>query len=230
MQKAADWLVATQDRDGCWRRHPTPFASPGEKTYETHVSLGLFLAHQVEPGRDYQAAGLRQVDWALGNQAANGWLSDCCLSDAAQPLTHTLGYALRGVIGAYVSSRRPIYLQAARRTADGLLSAMRDDGRLPGRLDSNWRATVDWVCLTGTCQIAECLLLLHREIGRDNYLRAAKSANAYVRKTIELAGDPDIVGGVKGSFPVDGAYGRWQYLNWACKFMIDANMAEHSGN
>jgi hypothetical protein len=73
-------------------------------------------------------------------------------------------------------------------------------------------------------------LLLHREIGRDNYLRAAKSANAYVRKTIELAGDPDIVGGVKGSFPVDGAYGRWQYLNWACKFMIDANMAEHSGN
>ena len=33
-------------------------------------------------------------------------------------------------------------------------------------------------------------------------------------------------GQVKGSFPVDGAYGRFQYLNWACKFTVDANLLE----
>ena len=34
---------------------------------------------------------------------------------------------------------------------------------------------------------------------------------------------PDIVGGVKGAFPVSGDYGRYEYLNWAAKFSIDAN-------
>ena len=47
MRRAADWLVATQDRDGCWRRHPSPFAAPGEKTYETHVAWGLLEADRV---------------------------------------------------------------------------------------------------------------------------------------------------------------------------------------
>jgi hypothetical protein len=226
--KAADWLVSTQDLDGCWRRNPTPFAEPGEKTYETHVALGLFYAHDVEPGRGYLAAGLRQVDWALYNQAANGWLSKCCLSDPSNPLTHTLGYALRGIVGAYLSSHEPRYLQAACRTADGLLPAIGADGRLPGRLDSNWQAAADWVCLTGACQIAESMLLLHRATGRPEYSRAAKSVNSYVRRTIAFEGSIDMIGGVKGSFPIDGDYGRWQYLNWACKFMVDANMAEQS--
>jgi hypothetical protein len=33
-------------------------------------------------------------------------------------------------------------------------------------------------------------------------------------------------GGIKGSFPVFGGYCPYQYLNWASKFFIDANMAE----
>ena len=226
MYKAADWLVASQDPDGCWRRNPTPFAEPGDKTYETHVALGLFHAHDVDPDRGYQSSGLRQVDWALHNQKSNGWLSQCCLSDPERPLTHTLGYALRGIVGAYLSSRDSRYLDAACRTAEGLMTAIRSDGRLPGRLDANWRPAVDWVCLTGACQIAESLLLLFRETGRTGYRDAAKSLNGFVRRTIAYDASPDVTGGVKGSFPIDGHYGRWQYLNWACKFMIDANRAE----
>jgi len=33
---------------------------------------------------------------------------------------------------------------------------------------------------------------------------------------------------VTGSFPVDGGYGTFQYLNWACKFSIDANLFEQN--
>ena len=118
------------------------------------------------------------------------------------------------------------YLKAACRTADGLLSALRPDGWLPGRLDSNWRGTVDWVCLTGSSQIAESWLLLHKATGRADYRSAALRANAFVRRTIWVDGSPQIRGGVKGSYPVDGSYGRWQYLSWACKFTVDANRAE----
>jgi len=35
-----------------------------------------------------------------------------------------------------------------------------------------------------------------------------------------------MVGGVKGSFPIDGRYGKFGYLNWAAKFFIDSNMLE----
>jgi rhamnogalacturonyl hydrolase YesR len=226
MQKAADWLVATLDPDGCWRKHGTPFAAPGEKTYETHVSLGLFRAHGVDSSRGYLDAGLKQVDWALTNQAANGWLAKCCLSDPVHPLTHTLGYALRGVVEAYLASKDDRYLNAACLTADGLLGAMRKDGMLPGRLDANWQPAADWVCLTGLSQIAESWLLLHRATGRDDYKRAGLLGNSFVRRTISLDGPPEIRGAVKGSFPIDGHYGRWQYLNWACKFTVDANRAE----
>ena len=131
MAKAADWLVATQDDDGAWRRFATPFAKQDEKTYETHVALGLFAAHSVDPGRGWQAAGLKQVDWALGNQKANGWLDKCCLDDPADPYTHTLGYALRGIAGAYESCGRGKRrgLDAAIRTADALLAKQEKDGR-----------------------------------------------------------------------------------------------------
>jgi hypothetical protein len=226
MRKAADWLVATQDADGCWRRHPTPFAAAGEKTYETHVALGLMDAAAVDANRGYLESALRQVDWALANRAANGWLAKCCLEDPVHPLTHTLGYALRGIVGAFLSSRQDRYLQAACSTADGLMTALNSDGALPGRLDAQWGAAVGWVCLTGSSQIAHSWLLLHRETGRDDYRRAALAANAFVRKTVATDGPDDMRGGVKGSFPVNGGYGTWQYLNWACKFTIDANREE----
>ena len=84
------------------------------------------------------------------------------------------------------------------------------------------------MCLTGASQVAESWLLLNRATKRDDYLRAARLTNSFVRRTISLDGAPKVRGGVKGSFPVDGDYGRWQYLNWAAKFTIDANRAELS--
>src|SRR5205085_10345256 len=65
MRRAADWLVHTQDPDGCWRKHPTPFATAGEKEYETHVAWGLFEAARIDPDRGYAEAGLANVAWAL---------------------------------------------------------------------------------------------------------------------------------------------------------------------
>jgi len=226
MVRAANWLVETQDVDGCWRAHETPFAAAGEKVYETHVSIGLFRAAMREPGRGYLEAAVKQVDWALTQQRANGWFANCCLTDQQNPLTHTIGYALRGVVEAYLATRNEKYLAAACRTADGLVPRIGPDGRLSGRLTAQWQAGADWVCLTGTAQIAESLFLLSGPAKQDAYKRAAVKANAFVRRTLDTDGALEVRGGVKGSFPVDGWYGKWQYLNWACKFMIDANRAE----
>jgi hypothetical protein len=222
MRKAASWLRDSLDEDGCWRKHPTPFSARGEKAYETHVSWGLFEAARVAPDDGFGEAGVKQVRWALTKQQPNGWFASNCLEEPEAPLTHTIGYVLRGVVEAHLWSKDAAFLDAACRTADGLMPVVASDGRLPGRLDDNWRGTVDWVCLTGSAQIAHSLFVLSRLTGNIGYKHGAKALNAYVRRSVALTGDADRLGGVKGSFPVHGEYGRFQYLNWACKFLIDS--------
>ena len=226
LRGAADWLVRTQDEDGAWRSHPTPFAKAGEKAYETHVAWGLLEAAREEPARGYAESALRNISWALTKQRVNGWLADCCLNDASRPLTHTIGYALRGIIEGYRFSRDTTLLEAALLTAKGAMSALRANGFLPGRLDPNWTGAVRWACLTGSAQIAHCWLLLYQITGDTSLRDAARRTNAYLRARVRVEGEPDVRGGVKGSFPVDGEYGKFEYLSWACKFFIDANLLE----
>ena len=223
---AADWLVKVQDADGCWRRFLSPFAMRGERTYDTHVAWGLLEAARVDPGAPYADAALRNIRWALKHQHANGWFDNCCLAEPERPLTHTIGYTLRGVIEGYRYSDDQVLLDAAQRTADALLPAIRADGFLPGRLDSHWQPGARWNCLTGSVQIAACYFLLHEATGSRAYLDAGHALNRYVRGTISMDGPPEIAGGVKGSFPIFGEYGRNEYLNWAAKFMIDASRME----
>jgi len=227
MCRAADWLVATQDDDGCWRRHRSPFAEPTDKAYETHVSWGLFEAARLQPESEYARAALANVRWALSLQKTNGWFRECCLSDPEEPLTHTIGYVLRGVIEAFRFSGEDEYLRAALKTADALIETVRRDGDLPGRLDENWNGTVDWTCLTGNMQIAACWLILFKHTGDLRYLDAASAANRFVRRTLKVDGPPETRGAVKGSFPVSGGYCTYEYPNWAAKFFIDAQLLEH---
>lgn len=225
-RKAADWLVETLDEDGCWRRFPTPFAKAGEKTYETHVAWGLLEAARALDEPAYGEAALRNIRWALGNQQANGWFADCCLTDPEAPLTHTLGYALRGIIEGYRYAEDASLLSSAELTANALLECLEADGRLAGCFRSDWRPAVDWSCLTGAVQVAACWFLLHGITGEERYRDGALRATAWVRRTLHQDGAPGLRGGVKGSFPVNGDYGQYECLNWAAKFAIDANLME----
>ena len=226
MNKAATWLRDSIDEDGAWRRHPTPYAAPGDKTYETHVAWGLLEADRVAPGQGYEEAALRNIRWALTNQQENGWYAACCLVDPEHPLTHTIGYALRGILEGWRYSRNPELFQSACITAESLIKCIDSDGKLPGRLDHQWNPAVSWVCLTGSSQIAHCLLMIFQENKEEKYLTAAKLLNKFVRRTVKVRGDDFQCGGVKGSFPVSGEYGHYQFLNWAVKFTIDANLLE----
>ena len=227
MRRAATWLVENQDTDGAWRKYHSPFASPDEKSYETHVAWGLLEAARVDPNQRYVDAALRNARWALTQQASNGWFSRCSFDrDDTTPLTHTIGYTLRGILEAYRYSRDDSLLKAARRTSDGLLSIMGEDGFIPACLTSRWEAASLSACLTGTAQIAICLLLLYEFTSDLRYRDAAFAANRYVRRNVRLTGPPEIRGGVKGSFPIHAEYCPYQFINWGNKFVIDANLLE----
>ena len=74
--------------------------------------------------------------------------------------------------------------------------------------------------------MAICWLLLYQETGDSRYRDAGYLANQYVRRRVRTDGPDATRGAVKGSFPVNGEYCRFQYPNWACKFFIDANRLE----
>jgi hypothetical protein len=69
---------------------------------------------------------------------------------------------LRGVLEGHLLSGRADLLQAAVRTGISLVEAIGADGYLAGRLDRNFRPGGNFVCLTGSVQIAHCLFLLYR--------------------------------------------------------------------
>jgi hypothetical protein len=225
MARTANWLVETQDADGCWRSAPTPLAAPGEKAYETHVSWGLFEAARVAGRQSWGAAGLRQVRWAVRKMQPNGWMADCCMTDSP-PLTHTLGYALKGIIEAYRFSNDRFFLDAAVRLADGFAGCIGQDGYLAGRLRRDWSPAVDWACVTGSSQIAWSLMFLGQNTAHNQYQALARKLNQFVRRTMLVAGDADVVGGVRGSFPLNGEYFPFAFPNWAAKFTLDANQFE----
>src|SRR5450830_537528 len=164
--------------------------------------------------------------WALGKQQPNGWFASNCLDNPALPLSHTIGYVLRGLLEAHRFSARTDLLDAAVRTGSSIAKAVAADGYLPGRLGPEFLPGADYACLTGSAQNAHCLLLLYQLTGERRYLDAGLRLNRYVRRTIAVNGPEHARGGVKGSFPVDGDYGTWAYLNWAAKFCIDANLLE----
>lgn len=225
--KAADWLRDTQDADGAWRDFPSPFTSPGLKVYETHVAWSLLEAGRVFPDFGYNEAAFKNIDWALTYQQPNGWFAECDLINPDQPLTHTIGYVLRGLLEGVLHGGSQEYLARALITGRALVNCLRTDGGLPGRMDSNWEGTVDWVCLTGNAQIASCWYILYELTDDLTFKVAAEAANSFVRRTISLTGNPDTIGGVRGSFPIDGDYGRFEYLNWAAKFFLDSSMKEY---
>lgn len=228
MHRAAEWLVRTQDPDGCWRRYPTPWARPGEKTYETHASWGLFEAERTARGYGYGNAGVKQVRWALSRQRANGWFEDSCLNRARAPLTHTIGYTLRGVLEAYRLTHDLEFLYAAAKTGQALVRCSEPDGRLAGRLDAKWQPVVDWVCLTGSAQIGHSMLILWEFTGDRAFLEAGRRLIRFVRRTVILDDDANVVGGIRGSFPISGDYCPFEFISWAAKFFIDASRQDLS--
>jgi hypothetical protein len=138
MRKGADWLAATQEPDGSWRRYTSPFASPGAKSYDAHVAWGLLEATRVENRETWIEAAMRSLRWALGRQLDNGWFADSGILRNDDPLTHAIGYTLRGILEGYRFNRASNLLKAWRKAGDGLLAALRPDGFLPGQLDANW--------------------------------------------------------------------------------------------
>lgn len=227
--RAADWLIEIMDRDGCWRKFGSPMTGKHINTYNTRTAWSLARVHDITGDRRYLNAAVRNAEWAMTQRNAVGWLAQNCLSDSQQPFTHTIAYAMRGLLEIGVASGRNNFVDAARAIGDAMLAALPADGRLPGRFDDNWKPTVRWSCLTGDCQLAINWGRLYQISGEEKYREATSRILRFVKSTQVLGdsgGNLDTRGGIKGSYPINGHYHPWQYPNWASKFFADALMMD----
>ena len=222
-RRAADWLVSIQEPDGTWIRGHSQFATSGMSLYNVKAAWGLCEAGYALGEERYISAALRNAENCLSRQRSNGWLPDCCLSDAHAPLLHTLAYAMQGLLGIGSRTNRGDLIAGARLLADAEIRIMHADGFIPGRQREDFSAAVDWCCLTGSAQTSivwSDLYLLTREEG---YRAAVRRANRYIMARHDIRNpDSRLRGGVPGSWPVWGDYGRARILNWATKFLVDA--------
>jgi hypothetical protein len=70
--------------------------------------------------------------------------------------------------------------------------------------------------------MASVWLRLERFLGEEKWRSPAERSLTFVASTQRLDGPEGVRGGVTGSYPVSGGYGRFEVLNWATKFFIDA--------
>lgn len=228
LRRAADWLVAAQDDDGCWRRFPSPFA-PGhpEKAYNTRSAFGLVRAAQALGEDRWMQAAVKNADWALRVALPNAFLPHNCLTDDPHPLTHTLAYSIRGLLEIGDATGQARYIDHAIRMIDAIASHQRSDGAIPGRFTPDWQPAGAWSCLTGNSQLAINWWRLTRITGDRRFEKHARAASRFNMRAQDLrVQDPHRAGGIKGSHPVDEDYMTWRYPNWAAKFFCDALLLE----
>jgi uncharacterized protein YyaL (SSP411 family) len=229
--RAGRYLVENQSRDGAWRRNLSKFASSRMffYIYNTRTAWALLLLSGAARNMRFRDAAIRNIEFSLLHQRENGWFESNCLRDPAQPLLHTIAYAIRGVLESGVLLNEQRYIAAARKAADALLDRQRQDGSLAGCFNERWEPTVSWSCLTGNAQIAGIWGRLFQLTGTERYKEGLIRANTYLRSVQLLETDnPDLYGGISGSEPLHAPYGRFEVLNWAVKFFADSLMMERS--
>lgn len=217
-EAAADWLVNVADETGRWTRN-THNGIP--HVYNSRVAWILLWLNSIRPTPERERVARANLDWAVSQQH-QGWFEQCAFVPNVAPFTHTIAYAIRGLLEAGLLINDQTYLQAATTAADAVLQQVREDGFIPGQIDTSGRPVGRYCCLTGNCQMAIIWLKLFEQTGNTKYYQAAERSLRYVMACQDIrTNDLNIRGGIKGSHPIWGAYTRLSYPNWATKFFID---------
>ncbi len=227
--RAGDYLLQNQDPDGAWRKNLSKYASDKmpSYTYNTRTAWALQVLAVATDRAAYREAAVRNIEFALTEQLPNGWFRNNCLKDPARPLLHTIAYSLRGILEIGVALKNSAYVSVVRKAADQLLAKQREDGSLAGRFNEQWEPVVKYSCLTANAQMGIVWGRLYQATGDMKYLIGLKRANEFLRRVQwRGTGNPGLDGGISGSYPIHGEYGRFGVLNWAVKFFADSLMLE----
>ena len=222
-RQAGSWLTRVLEEDGHWRLGNSAFARKDATLYNARVAWALAEVGKRLEEPSFVEAARKNLHAVADQQQDNGWFPNCCLTDSSRPLLHTLAYTVRGLLegGRVLEDER--LLLAGARAADALMATVREDGWMPGRYGADWSPAVEWSCLTGQAQMATNWMRLHLITGEPKWIEPVPAVLTFLKTTQNRSSDdPGLRGGIKGSAPMSGDYGRYEVLNWATKYFLDA--------
>lgn len=225
---AVGWLTEMQDPDFLWRRNLSRFCGAPSDTYAYNVrsAWALLIAAELLSDERARRAAEGNIDAVCDMALENGWVGNNCLNDPARPLLHTIAYTFQGLFEGGLLAGNQEAVSIAIRGNERLRALFESAGTLHGRYDDHWRPAVKWRCLTGEAQTAIVWFRLAEWTGDKAWRKAAERLTGELKRLQRLDGNPNTRGALKGAFPVYGEYGRYEYLNWATKFLADALMQE----
>jgi hypothetical protein len=190
--------------------------------YNTRSAWALVRLHRLRPSPDRVAVARANLDWALSQQRG-GYYDQNAFEVGASPFTHTIAYAIRGLLESGVLLGDTEYTKAAEKSARAVTGCLRSDGFLSGTIDLEGNPRATYCCLTGNCQMAIIWARLHQLQGDLIFRNSAVTALRYVMSWQDIVtSNCNVRGAIKGSQPVWGAYSRLTFPNWSTKFFIDA--------
>ncbi len=220
--KAGKWMIEQQDEDGCWRRsvhNDTPH------TYNTRAAWALLRTARAANDKTLEQAAVKNLEWALTQQTESGWFKTNAFTPDRSPFTHTIAYAIRGILESGLILGSESFIDSALKAATAIAKVQRGDGWLAGTLDDDWSSTARYCCLTG---VAQMCIIWHRAADECNATKLKDSARRgidYLKSNHHITGKKDPKdGGIAGSTPIWGGYSRFEFPNWAAKFFADALM------
>lgn len=226
-RRAADFLVRDLDERGYFRTNGA-FVPAGEiKTYSCLCAWAMYRFGDLTGEERYRDEAARCIEAALRQQLPNGWIAHNCLTRSEAPLTHTIGYALQGILEVGIAAARPDFIGAVRAAFDRIRERIGPAGYLPGRFYDDWEPAQLSSCLTGSAQLAIVGYRLYDHLKDEVYRCAADRLLNFLKALQTLdPRDATIHGALAGSFPLFGAYMRAGYPNWATKYLLDALMIQ----
>ena len=221
--RAGDWLAGVADGDGQWTQNTF---NGIQHTYNSRVAWAVLELESVAPDSKRRAVALANLSFAC-DQEEGGWFKRCAFEAGVAPYTHTIAYAIRGLLEGGRLRADEKMTDCAMRAADAVLSHVRDDGYVPGRIDTQGKAASSFCCLTGNAQLAIIWYKLAKWSGQKRYAEAAGKALDFVVSYQDIrTRNVAVNGAVKGSQPIWGKYSPLTFPNWATKFLIDALLVE----
>ena len=222
--KACRYLMDCLNDQGVFVGGLSPGPTNPQRTYYTRVAYAMAWTGRLSGDPSFESAARSHLDWVVSRQQQSGWFCGASFLEDEMPLTHTMAYTAEGLLLAGQLFEDDRYLDSSERHVTGTMHACERRGFfLPARFLEGWKSTDTFSCLPGNAQFAT-LWLQHG--GRRKDLTLVNSGLKMIdwlkgRQSLRNPA-PAIRGGMPASWPIDGGYSTYSYVNWAAKYFIDA--------
>src|SRR6266567_696196 len=224
-ERAARWEIEIQLPTGAVRGGAIGEPASPAVFNTGQVLLGWLAAFEETAHDGFADAARRAARYLVATLDPDGhWRSDTSrFARADSTIYNTRTAWALAEAGARLDERR--FTAAAVRSLHAAADLQTENGWLPGRYYSDWSPAVRWSCLTGQAQMANNWMRLAEITGDATWLEPVPAVLRFLKRTQNRrSGELGLRGGIKGSWPVGGAYGAYEVLSWATKFFADALM------